>query len=555
VADVDGNLLALAGLHLVDVGDRDADAGEDVRGRLADLEARIEDGIFAGDADFALRGHAAAANAHDFFKTRVHRLESLQEVAWAILTADSAEKPRENGKAGNGRFSQYERAGGGRGLSTVSDRPPPLRKPSTELLLDTLQSLLLSPMGETDASRSYASDLVAKATGADKVDVFLFDPKRNSLVAIGSNQPLSARQRRHGLDVLQIANGGRVVHVFTTGKTFITGRLDQDPDELRGIKEILGIKSKVGVPLEIAGQRRGMMMLASLQPDYFTADDVRFAESVVRWIGTIIHRGELTEEIARNAHEAGRRAVAEELVTVLAHDLRNHFAPILNRLQLLRYETESGAPKGLRDSVDALGASMGRLMQMVEEMLDVARIDRGVFHTDARPTEIPPLLDEIARSLGTRERPIDVRVQATRPLVIHGDPARIRQCLENLVSNALQKSPEGATVTVIARNEQRDTQDWCMVEVIDEGPGIPADLLPHIFDRFRSGKVRQGGLGLGLYLARRIAEMHGGEITVESETGKGARFRLYIPCIGESTESADRSKAGSETSRRQLEAR
>ena len=76
-------------------------------------------------------------------------------------------------------------------------------------------------------------DLVAAATGADKIDAFLYDAARDSLVAVGtSTQPLSALQRQHGLDVLQIANGGRVVHVFKTGQTFVSGRLDQDMEEL-----------------------------------------------------------------------------------------------------------------------------------------------------------------------------------------------------------------------------------------------------------------------------------------------------------------------------------
>lgn len=105
-----------------------------------------------------------------------------------------------------------------------------------------------------------------------------------------STQPLSALQRQHGLDVLQIANGGRVVHVFKTGQTFVTGRLDQDMEELPGVRETLGIRSKLGVPLDIGGKRRGMMMIASLKHDFFTADDVRFAEAAGHWAGIVAHR-------------------------------------------------------------------------------------------------------------------------------------------------------------------------------------------------------------------------------------------------------------------------
>jgi len=406
-----------------------------------------------------------------------------------------------------------------------------MRERCSTRLLDTLERLLLAPMGDMKATMAYASDLLAEATGSDKVDVFIHDPQRDSLFTTGSNQPLSALQRKLGLNVLQVANGGRVVQVFKTGKTFMTGALDQDPEELKGVKEGLKIKSKIGVPLQVGGQRRGMIMLASLQRDFYSEEDVRFAESVERWIGTILHRAELSEQMTRNAQETGRAAVAEELVTVLAHDLRNYFAPLSLRLHLLRHRAEAEGRADDLGDIDAAGKALSRLTGLVTEMLDVARIDRGVFQIDRRIMPVGPLLIETAGTMTTPEQPIEVRIQSDTELVVHGDPARLRQCLENLISNAVKKSPRGATVRILLQSERRESGDWCRIEIIDEGPGIPEDMLPHIFDRFATGRRREGGLGLGLYLARRIAVMHGGEINVESESGKGARFLLALPCI------------------------
>ena len=406
-----------------------------------------------------------------------------------------------------------------------------MRERCSTRLLDTLERLLLAPMGDMKATMAYASDLLAEATGSDKVDVFIHDPQRDSLFTTGSNQPLSALQRKLGLNVLQVANGGREVQVFKTGKTFMTGALDQDPEELKGVKEGLKIKSKIGVPLQVGGQRRGMIMLASLQRDFYSEEDVRFAESVERWIGTILHRAELSEQMTRNAQETGRAAVAEELVTVLAHDLRNYFAPLSLRLHLLRHRAEAEGRADDLGDIDAAGKALSRLTGLVTEMLDVARIDRGVFQIDRRIMPVGPLLIETAGTMTTPEQPIEVRIQSDTELVVHGDPARLRQCLENLISNAVKKSPRGATVRILLQSERRESGDWCRIEIIDEGPGIPEDMLPHIFDRFATGRRREGGLGLGLYLARRIAVMHGGEINVESESGKGARFLLALPCI------------------------
>lgn len=208
---------------------------------------------------------------------------------------------------------------------------------SPQRLLNTLERLLQIPTGDLRTTMLQATDLIAESLAADKVDAFLYDPSRDSLAAIcSSNQPLSALQRKLGLEVLPISNGGRVVHVYKTGETFVTGRLTEDAEELRGVKEGLRIDSKIGVPLDIGGERRGMVMVASLKRDYFTEQDGRYAEFVVRWVGILAHRAELAESMRRNAVEHSRRAVAEELVAVVAHDLRNYLTPIELRLELLR---------------------------------------------------------------------------------------------------------------------------------------------------------------------------------------------------------------------------
>src|SRR6185436_13628421 len=165
-----------------------------------------------------------------------------------------------------------------------------------------------------------ASNAVAEALSADKVDAFLYDETRDSLVALGtSTQPLSALQKRLGLDVLPVSNAGIAVKVYQEGRTFATGRLDLMDDELRGVREGLKVKSTIGVPLEVGGKLRGMLLIASLKPDFFGPADVTFAETIARWVGMIAHRAELVAQITRNALEQGRRAAAEELITVLAH--------------------------------------------------------------------------------------------------------------------------------------------------------------------------------------------------------------------------------------------
>ena len=399
------------------------------------------------------------------------------------------------------------------------------RTHSPQRLLELLEALLRLPAGDLKTTLDHVSDLVAQATGADKIDAFLYDPARDSLAAIGtSTQPLSALQKQHGLDVLQISNGGRVVHVFKTGETFLTGRLDQDMQELPGVREALGIKSKLGVPLEIGGERRGMMMIASLKPDFFTAEDARFAESVAHWAGIVAHRAELAEQIGRNAATQARRAAAEELVTVLAHDLRNFLGPLTLRLDLLRTQLR---PEGLQD-VEAARRMVARLDALVSDLLDVARIDQGVFQFKPQLVDLRTLLSDVVAVLGSPQHPIELSFEEGARMLIPADPARLRQCLENLIANATQQSPAAATVSVFVRSARGPRKESrVQIEVVDEGPGISPDFLPHVFERYATRE--RGGLGLGLYLAKRIAEVHGGELTVQSQPGKGARFILTLP--------------------------
>jgi two-component system OmpR family sensor kinase len=401
--------------------------------------------------------------------------------------------------------------------------------------LDVLEALLRVPIGNLQSTLSHVGDVVAAATGADKIDVFLYDPARDSLVAMGtSTQPLSALQRQLGLDVLQISNGGRVVHVYKTGETFLTGALDKDPEELKGVKEALGIRSKLGVPLEFGGQRRGILMIASTVPDSFKPDDVPFAESLSRWVGILAHRAELAEQMARNAAEQGRRAGAEELVTVLAHDLRNYLQPLHMRLVLLRLWAQRDGRK--EDAGDADGAARAvlRLGGLVSDILDVARIDQGVFQIQPELFDLGALVRDTATILSTPEHPVIVTVEEGEALTVAADPRRLRQCIENIVANALQKSPAGAPVSVFV-TVQRNRPDgtFAKVDIVDQGPGIPEDMLPHVFDRFVTGdagasKRQGGGLGLGLYLAKRIAAIHRGDLAVESKPGQGARFSLTL---------------------------
>ena len=394
--------------------------------------------------------------------------------------------------------------------------------------LVTLQRLLEIPAGDLKTALIHASNAMADAFAADKVDAFLYDDTRDSLVAGGSStQPLSNLQRNLGLDVLPLSNGGRSVQVYKTRTVFRDGNVQADPEELRGIREGLKIRSQLGVPLEIGAKLRGIVLVVSLKPDYFSESDEAFVKSAAAWVGMVAHRAELTKEISRNAVEQGRRAAAEELVTVLAHDVRNYLAPISGWLSVMRHYADERQDRQAQDHAEAALRGVKGLSKLVSDLLDVARIDRGLFDLDLDSVDLVAIAREAADMLSAADHPI--LVTAAGPILVTADRARLRQCLDNLISNAVTHSPRGAPVNVFVERWEIEGKTWGRLAVIDEGPGVPEHLIPHIFERFMSGRVKSGGVGLGLYLANRIAQAHGGDIAVESAAGKGARFVLRIP--------------------------
>lgn len=166
-----------------------------------------------------------------------------------------------------------------------------------EKLLPTLERLLAIEAADLRGALDQAADLLAEALGVEKIDVSLHDPSidtLDTLVALGiSATPMGRRQQEIGMDRLPVANGGRVVEVYQTGEPYLTGRADEDPGVLPGFTRGLGIRSFLLAPLDIAGERRGVLQAASSRVDAFTDEDLRFVEAVARWVGMVAHRGEL----------------------------------------------------------------------------------------------------------------------------------------------------------------------------------------------------------------------------------------------------------------------
>lgn len=392
-------------------------------------------------------------------------------------------------------------------------------------LLTLVQQLLAIEETRVPEALERAATLLASALSAEKVDVFLYEPESQSLVAQGISQTaLGRREHAIGMDRLPLANGGRGVQVFQTGTSYHSGQVERDPQELVGIKEGLSIRSVMAVPLVIGGQRRGVLQADSTQPDFFREQDERLFEAVAHWVGTVAHRAELLQQVAQAAAEQARRGTAEELLVVFAHDVRNYLTPLYAHLGLLQRRASRQQRQNDLADLAAMTSTLNRLERLISDLMDTARLSQGLFTLIWQTFDLVSLVQETATILQTPFVPIEV--QAPELLFIRADADRVRQALENLLANALSHAPQGTRVLILVQPQDEGTQ--VLLSISDQGPGISQDVLSTLFEPFRAG-AGSTGLGLGLYLARQIALAHGGEVRVDTTYQQGARFLFSLP--------------------------
>jgi signal transduction histidine kinase len=260
------------------------------------------------------------------------------------------------------------------------------------------------------------------------------------------------------------------------------------------------------------------------------------------------------EEIARLLDESRRYASAlqkadqrkDEFLAMLAHELRNPLAPIRSAVELLRM---TGGTNGVENEItDIIGRQVGHMSRLIDGLLDVARIARGRIELRKTHCDLNRIARQTAedytRTFAAAGIPLEVDL-TDEPLPVYGDQTRLTQIIGNLLHNASKFTEKGGRVTVATKRDE--SQQTAHVSVTDTGAGMELESLTRIFEPFeqvgKSFDSSQGGLGLGLAVAKGLIELHGGSITAESEgLGKGARFTLAVPL----TEVKDDDHAGSE---------
>ncbi|HEX8050132.1 MAG TPA: HAMP domain-containing sensor histidine kinase [Solirubrobacterales bacterium] len=241
---------------------------------------------------------------------------------------------------------------------------------------------------------------------------------------------------------------------------------------------------------------------------------------------------EMAEELEQ---EESRREqldrLKDEFVLTASHELRSPLTSVQGFAELLMLDRDSLTPKQA-ETVEIILDNCRHLVRLLNDLLDLARSDAGRLQVRPQPTEVAPLIDDVVRTMRAQTQAGNQSLSEDIPPglpSINVEPDRIRQILVNLLTNAHEYSPEGASIRVSARALGAEVE----ISVSDNGPGIPEEQLERIFDRFTRGDAgltqRVGGTGLGLAISKSLVELHGGSISAESAVGQGSTFRVRLP--------------------------
>ncbi len=219
----------------------------------------------------------------------------------------------------------------------------------------------------------------------------------------------------------------------------------------------------------------------------------------------------------------------QRLLADVSHELRTPLTAVRGNVDLMERMGE-GDPI----SLNSIRIEVDRMTRLVGDLTLLARADAGGLPLHKQQIELDNLLFEVYRQFSVIEKPVDVTVIEVDQICVMGDPDRLKQLFINLIDNAIKYTPDGGKVSISLSKQN----EWARFVVADTGLGIPPQDLPHIFDRFyRVDKARArtlGGSGLGLSIAKWVAQAHGGDVQVESEVGAGTTFIVTLPALSTS---------------------
>jgi signal transduction histidine kinase/DNA-binding response OmpR family regulator len=305
----------------------------------------------------------------------------------------------------------------------------------------------------------------------------------------------------------------------------------------------LPVRSYLAVPvISRSGGVIGGLFFGHSRAGVFTERAQHLVEGIASQAAVAFDNARLHEQrlhLIEQLRDADRRK--DEFLATLSHELRNPLAPLRNSLHLLRLSGHGGSLAPMHEMMDR---QINHLVRLVDDLLEMSRVSRGAFELRQERVEIAAIVRNAVETsnplIQSAHHELSVSLPSD-PLWVHGDPVRLAQVLSNLLNNSAKYTEPGGSIRLDVRREDASA----ILTVEDNGAGISKEALKRVFEMFsrgdRAGGRDLGGLGIGLALARKLAEMHGGTLTATSDgRGRGSRFSLRLPLA---TDQATRTSA------------
>lgn len=319
--------------------------------------------------------------------------------------------------------------------------------------------------------------------------------------------------------------------------------------------EQTGERTYVAIPLMRDGRWVASLWASDDQPRQWSKEEVSLLQTVAErtWIAIEKLRAEAEreqllqrEQEARDAAEKANQ-LKDEFLATLSHELRNPLNVILGYSELFLRLPEIEQSPRLVKMGEALRRNAQSQSQLINDLLDLSRLQRGKISLNQETVSLPAIIDSAVETVreDAAAKQIDIRMNVSdQLLLVDGDRLRLQQIAWNVLNNAVKFTPAGGSIRISLNNENNDA----VLVISDTGQGIDPVFLPHVFEMFRqadgSNSRKHGGLGIGLALVQQLVQLHGGSISAESDgPNKGARFTIRLPLIRETQSLASPSMA------------
>jgi signal transduction histidine kinase/ActR/RegA family two-component response regulator len=335
------------------------------------------------------------------------------------------------------------------------------------------------------------------------------------------------------------------------GKTVVNYDSKTDPRtaaDYGHIYEPNGERAYVAVPLMREGKWVASLWVSDDRPRQWTKEELSLLQTVAERTWTAIEKLRAEAERERlltsvqEARDAAEKAnqLKDEFLATLSHELRNPLNVILGYSELLLRMREIEESPRLVQMGEALRRNAQSQSQLINDLLDLSRLQRGKISLNQETVSLPAIIDNAVETVraDAAAKGIDIRVNVgDQLLLVEGDRLRLQQIAWNLLNNAVKFTPAGGSIEIGLSNENESA----VFMVTDTGQGIDASFLPHVFEMFRqadgSNRRRHGGMGIGLALVHQLVQLHGGKISAESDgPNKGARFIVRLPLLRETAQ-------------------